>query len=285
MNNALKLRELLKRDGMLVAAGCYDGISAKMVKRVGFEVAYLTGFGSSASVLGKPDYGLMSMSEMVNHSKNIASAIDIPVVADADTGYGNYINVIRTVQEFEKAGIAAIHLEDQIFPKKCGHMKGKQVIPMNEHVQKIRAAVDSRTDLLIIARTDSLAPLGLDEAIKRSLAYYEAGADMIFIDAPESEEELRIIANKVKAPLLINISEGAKTPLLSNNELEKLGYKMVIYPISALLAGVKAMELVLNELKVSGSTKNALHLMETFNGFNEIIGLQDVLALEKKYNK
>jgi len=284
MTTVAMLKKLISEPGIIVAAGCYDGLSAKLVEKVGFKAAYMTGFGSSGAILGKPDYGFVNMFETVTHARNLAGAIKIPLIADADTGYGNPLNVMRTVQELEKAGVAAIHIEDQVFPKRCGHMEGKEVIPMQDHISKIKAAVDSRKELLIIARTDSRTPLGIEEAIERAIAYYEAGADIVFVDAPQSEEEIYMIADKVKAPLFINMVEGGKTPILPANELEKIGYKIVIYPLTALMAATKAMEYALKELYKTGTTNHILHDLTSFQEYNKIVGLEEIIQLERKYS-
>lgn len=283
MSKAKELKELIAKPEIIVAPGCYDGVSARLVEATGFKTAYMTGFGSSASILGKPDYGLLNMTEMVTHGRNLAGSLGIPLIADADTGYGNPLNVMRTVQEYEKAGVAAIHIEDQVFPKRCGHMEGKVVIPMKEHVKKIQAAVDARKEMLIIARTDSRAPLGFEEAIERSIAYHEAGADIVFIDAPQSLKELQTIPEKVKAPLFVNMTEGGKTPLLSAQELQELGYKIVIFPCVTVFAAFKAMKTVLLELHRTGTSKNALDLLEPFEEYNKSLGLPELMKLEKKY--
>jgi len=283
MKQSNVLREMLRQPEIIVAAGCYECVSARLVERAGFRVAYLTGYGTSATLLGKPDYGYINMVEMTTHGKNVAQSITIPLISDADTGYGNVLNTIRTVQEFERNGVAAIHIEDQTFPKRCGHMEGKQVISTQEHIMKIKAAAEARTSMLIIARTDARAPLGLDEAIERGLAYKEAGADIIFVDAPQSVEEVQKIGEKVQAPLLINMTEGGKTPLLSNQELQQLGYKIVIYPITAMLAGVKAMEMALQELREMGTTQGIRQHMRSFAEMNEILGVPDAQTLEARY--
>jgi methylisocitrate lyase len=283
MRQSTVLRELLGRPEILVAAGCYECVSARLVERAGFRVAYLTGYGTSATLLGKPDYGYINQVEMVTHGRNVANSIAIPLISDADTAYGNVLNTIRTVQEFERAGVAAIHIEDQTFPKRCGHMEGKQVISTKEHAMKIRAAVEAREDMLIIARTDARAPLGLDEAIERGLAYREAGADIIFVDAPQSEREMQAIGERIKAPLLINMTEGGKTPQLSSAELQQMGYRIVIYPITAMLAGVRAMEMALRELREKGTTQGIRQHMRTFGELNEIIGLKGAQDLEERY--
>ncbi len=219
---AKKLRELLNKPGIIRAPGVYDAWSARLVEAAGFRAAYMTGFGTSASVLGQPDIGFLTLTEMVTHAGNIANAIGIPVIADADTGYGGSLNVVRTVREYERAGVAALHIEDQVVPKRCGHMEGKQIIPVGDMVAKIRAAVHARRsdDFVIIIRTDARAVEGLDAAIERARAYDEAGADIIFIEAPESVEEMKKIAGIFEKPLFANMVEKGRTPFLTGRELE-----------------------------------------------------------------
>src|SRR6266550_5789845 len=249
MLNTTRLRELLVQRDLLVAPGAYDALSARLIAQAGFPAVYMTGFGTAASVLGQPDVGLLTMSEMVSRAAALAAVIasvvgDLPLIADADTGYGNPINVRRTIREYERAGVAGLHIEDQVWPKKCGHMEGKQVIPMDEMVQKIRAAIDARQDpdFVIIARTDANAVYGLEDAIQRGQAYREAGADVIFIEAPRSIEELSTIAQAFPGmPLLFNWTEGGKTPALSLDEIRTLGYKLVLFPVSMLFAATRAM--------------------------------------------
>ncbi|MBI4187962.1 MAG: isocitrate lyase/PEP mutase family protein, partial [Chloroflexi bacterium] len=236
MRKTIKLRKLLKTPGIIVAPGAHNAFTAKIIEQTGgFPAVYMTGSGTAMSLLGEPDVGLLTMTEMVTQARNIANAVSLPVIADADTGYGNAINVVRTVREYERTGVAGIHIEDQVTPKKCGHFEGKQVISLAEMVGKIRAAVDAREDpdFVLIARTDARAVLGLDEAIGRAKAYVAAGADAIFVEAPQSLEELNIIARSIDAPLMVNMDEGTKTPLLTVRELEEMGYKIVIFPRSA----------------------------------------------------
>src|SRR5579871_1861342 len=229
-----RLRVLLAQPDLLVAPGAYDALSARLIAQAGFPAVYMTGFGTAASVLGQPDVGLLTMSEMVARAAALAAVVGgLPLIADADTGYGNPINVRRTVREYERAGVAAIHIEDQVWPKKCGHMEGKQVIPSDEMVQKIRAAVDARQDpdFVIIARTDANAVYGLEDALQRGRAYRDAGADVIFIEAPRSLEELQAIARTFEGvPLLYNWAESGKTPLLPLGDIHALGFKLVIFP-------------------------------------------------------
>src|ERR1700736_2962192 len=230
MRTTTQLRQLLADPDLIIAPGAYDALSARLIAQAGFSTVYMTGFGTAASVLGQPDVGLLTMSEMVSRAAALASVVgDIPLIADADTGYGNPINVRRTIQEYERAGVAAVHIEDQIWPKKCGHMEGKQVIPIDEMVQKVRAAVDARQDpdFVIIARTDANAVNGLEDALRRGRAYRDAGADVIFIEAPRSMEELQAIVQAFPGvPLLYNWAESGKTPLLSLDEIRTLGFKL-----------------------------------------------------------
>jgi 2,3-dimethylmalate lyase len=282
-----RLRTLLAQPDLLVAPGAYDALSARLVAQAGFPVVYMTGFGTAASVLGEPDVGLLTMGEMVSRAAALAAVIgDLPLIADADTGYGNPINVRRTVREYERAGVAAVHIEDQIWPKKCGHMEGKQIIPMDEMVQKVRAAVDARQDpdFVIIARTDANAVSGLEDAIRRGRAYREAGADVIFIEAPRSIEELRTIAQAFPdVPLLYNWAESGKTPLLSLEEIAALGFKLVIFPVSLLFAATHALLDLLKVLKQGQTPTAYAERMVSFSQFTDQIGLPDIQALERHY--
>lgn len=287
MSVTTRLRELLAQPDLLVAPGAYDALSARLIAQAGFPAVYMTGFGTAASTLGQPDVGLLTMSEMVSRASAFAAVVgERPLIADADTGYGNPINVRRTIREYERAGVAAVHIEDQIWPKKCGHMEGKQVIPVDEMVQKIRAAVDARQDpdFVIIARTDANAVYGLADALHRGRAYREAGADVIFIEAPRSIEELRTIAQAFPdVPLLYNWAESGKTPLLSLGEIHALGFKLVIFPVSLLFAATRTL-LDLLELLKQGQTPTAFaeHTV-TFAHFTDQIGLPDIQALERRY--
>jgi methylisocitrate lyase len=283
---AKRFRELLRQPGIVRAPGAFDAWSARLVESAGFPAVYMTGYGASASVIGQPDIGLMTMTEMANHAKNMAVAVDIPLIADGDTGYGGVLNVIRTVQEYERAGIAAIQLEDQIFPKRCGHMEGKQLIPKEDMAAKIKAAVCARRseDFVIIARTDARAVVGFEEAIHRALAYADAGADVIFIEAPQTVDEMKEIASTVGSPLMANMVEKGKTPFLTAGELERLGYKVVIYPVSTLYAATKALRELLRHLKEDGTTVHCLDEMVTFDEFNDLIGVDKMRALEKSFH-
>ena len=287
MRVTTRLRELLASPDLIVAPGAYDALSARLIAQAGFSVVYMTGFGTAASVLGQPDIGLLTMSEMVSRAAALASVIgDLPLIADADTGYGNPINVRRTIREYERAGVAGLHIEDQVWPKKCGHMEGKQVIPMDEMVQKIRAAVDARQDpdFVIIARTDANAVYGLEDAIQRGRAYREAGADVIFIEAPRSVEELRTIAQAFPdVPLLFNWAESGKTPALSLDEIRTLGYKLVLFPVSLLFAATRAMLGLLEVFKQGQTSAPFAERMVTFSQFTDLIGLPEVQDLERRY--
>lgn len=286
MKKTKMLRNLLQEEGIIVAPGAHNAFAAKIIEQTGgFQAVYMTGSGTAMSLIGEPDIGLLTMTEMVTQAKNIANAVSLPLIADADTGYGNAINVVRTVQEYEKAGVAAIHIEDQIIPKKCGHFEGKQVISQDEMVGKIKAALDAREDpdFVVIARTDARAVLGVEEAIKRAKAYVEAGADVIFFEAPQSLGELKIIAKSIDAPLLINMDEGTKTPLLTTKELEEIGYKIVIFPRSAPCAAAKTIQELMQLLKETGTTKGFANRMVTFEERNLITGLARYKEMEKKY--
>jgi carboxyvinyl-carboxyphosphonate phosphorylmutase len=246
---------MLAEPGIIVAPGAYDGFSARLIEAAGFKAVYMTGAGTAASHLGQPDLGLATLTEMATHAGHLASCISLPLIADADTGYGNALNVVRTVREYEKAGVAGCHIEDQVAPKKCGHIAGKQVLEAREFADKIRAAVEYRTDpdFVVIARTDARAVTGLDDAIARANLYREAGADLIFFEAPQSVEEIQRVAREVKAPLLANMVQGGRTPAMSVQQLEDLGFKMVIFPGVCMRAAVPAIEGALESLKRSGT--------------------------------
>jgi 2-methylisocitrate lyase-like PEP mutase family enzyme len=231
MSQASRFRELLHRDGMVVAPGAYDCITAKLIAQAGFDAVYMTGAGTAAT-LGYPDFGLVTMSEMVSNARRIAAAIDLPVIADADTGYGNELNVYRTVREYEASGVAGIHIEDQGFPKKCGHLDDKEIVPREDWLAKIRAAAAARRapDFTIIARTDARAVLGFDEAVARGNAALAAGADMVFLEAPQTLDEVAAVPRLVKGPCLLNVVRGGKTPDLDLNDAERMGYRLAIVP-------------------------------------------------------
>jgi carboxyvinyl-carboxyphosphonate phosphorylmutase len=282
---ATSLRTLLDGSEPILAPGAYDALSARLIETAGFTAVYMTGFGTSASLLGRPDVGLLSMSEMVDNARRIVEAVNVPVIADADTGYGNPLNVIRTVHEYERAGVAAIHLEDQLAPKKCGHMEGKQLISAEDMVAKLRAAVDARrTDLVLIARTDARAVEGLEAALIRARRYREAGADVIFFEAPQSESEIETVAEQLKdVPLLFNWAEGGKTPPIGYARLRELGFRIVIFPISALLAATRGVREVLATMRRDGTPAAALAELPRFGEFLDFIGLPEIQNLEQRF--
>jgi 2,3-dimethylmalate lyase len=280
------LRELFDAGEMVLAPGCYDALGARLIEEAGFSAAYMTGFGSAASRLGRPDVGLMTLPEMVDNAGRIAQAVDIPVIADADTGYGNAINVIRTVREYEAAGVGAIHLEDQVMPKKCGHMEGKQVVPAAEMAAKVAAAVAARRsdEFLIIARTDARAVEGLDAALRRARIYRDAGADVLFVEAPQSTEEIEAIARSFPdVPLLFNYAEGGKTPAVTHAFLRELGFKLVIFPLSVLLAATGAIRAALAQIKADGTPIELLPSLLPFGDFLDFIGMAEIRELEHRF--
>lgn len=285
MKRSTQLRKLFESDGIIVAPGAHDALTAKIIEKTGFPAVYMTGYGQAASHLARPDVGLLTMSEMVARAAAIVEAVEIPVIADADTGFGNAINVMRTVREYEKAGVACIQLEDQLMPKKCGHMLGRQVVSKEEMVGKIKAAVDARRDqdFMIMARTDARTVLGIEEALERGLAYQEAGADIIFIESPESEEEMKMINETISVYTLANMVEGGRTPLLLNEQLEKLGFNLVIYPTASTYVTTKAMMVLMERLAEEGTTANMISDMVSFSEFNDLIGLTKIRELEAKY--
>ncbi len=282
-----RFRALLSGDGPVVAPGAYDALSARLVEQAGFDVVYMTGFGSTASLIGRPDVGLLTGSEMVDNARRIAAAVDVPVIADADTGYGNAINVVRTVQLDEQAGVAGLHLEDQVNPKKCGHMSGKAVIEADEMAGKIRAAVAARRDpdLLLIARTDAAAVEGLDAAIARARVYAEAGADVLFVEAPTSEADIARVAGELKgvAPLVFNWAEGGRTPPIPLDRIAELGFSLVLYPIGTLLAATAGIRSLLATLRADGTPQAAMPDLPTFDGFTDLIGLPEIHDLETRF--
>lgn len=285
MSQGKKFREILSRPEFLVLPGAYDCISAQLAEEAGFEVVFTSGFGISGSTLGRPDYGFLTATEMLYSVGRIARAIQVPLVADIDTGYGNPLNVIRTVEEVVQLGVAGIILEDQEWPKKCGHFQGKRVIPAREHVEKIRAAAHARGDsgLVIIGRTDARAPLGLEEAIRRGRAYFEAGADVVFVEAPQSEDDLKAIAAAFPdAPLFANMIQGGKTPVLSARQLEELGFKMAVFPLASLFAATKAMAACFRYLKENGTT-TGFDGSVNFHEFEQIIDVPKYRLLEQQF--
>ncbi len=282
---AAALRTLLESGRSLAMPGVFDALSARLASRAGFEVMFVSGYGMSATQLGEPDVGLLSVSEVVTTATRICAATEVPVVVDADTGYGDAVNVVRTVRELVQAGAAGIFLEDQVWPKRCGHMHGKRVIPMDEQVRKLRAAVDARGDsgLVVVARTDARQAVGLDDAIARARAYRDAGADALFVEAPQSVDELREIGRRLPPPLVANMVEGGATPDLSGDELRALGFQWVVYPVAGLFAATHALQTVYARLRSDGHTRGVRDRQVAFAEFNAMIGLEEKYALAEKF--
>jgi 2-methylisocitrate lyase-like PEP mutase family enzyme len=281
-----RLRALLARPQCTVAPGVADALAARLVALAGFEVVYMTGFGTGLVRLGMPDVGLLTATEMVDNAGRIADASGLPLVADANTGYGNAINTRRTIRDYEKAGVAGVHIEDQTWPKRCGHLAGKAVIPAAEMVAKLTAACDARrdSDFVIIARTDAIAVEGLDAALERAERYREAGADVLFVEAPVGREQVERVARHFKGiPLLYNVAASGKTPDLPADELGKLGFRLSIYPNWVLLAAIPAMQNLLAELKRTGSIAHTRDKVATFKQFTDIAGLPEIQKLEERY--
>jgi 2-methylisocitrate lyase-like PEP mutase family enzyme len=289
-SRSLQLRELIagSRDtGPVVVPGAYDALSARLVELARFDAVYMTGFGAAASLLGRPDIGLLTGTEMADQARRLVSAVDVPVIADADTGYGNALNVARTVGLYEQAGVAAIQLEDQVSPKRCGHMSGKAVVPAAEMVGKLRAAVDARRepDMVLIARTDAIAVDGTRAAIERAQAYYAAGADALFIEAPTVERDVEEIAAELagEMPLVFNWAEGGMSPQLTLERMAELGFALVLFPIGALLAATAAVRSLLAEVAAHGTPARALDELPSFDEFTALVGLPEIRELERRY--
>ena len=285
MEKANLVRAALAQQGQLIMPGVYDALSAKIAARAGFEVIFITGYSLSATLLGEPDFGVLTQTEVVGAAQRICAVVDTPVIVDADTGYGNAINVIRTVEDLLRAGAAGMFLEDQVWPKRCGHMKGKQVIPLDEQLKKLRAAVETKAghDFFIVARTDSRQALGLNEAIKRGIAFKQAGADAVFIEAPESKEEMAQISRHVPGPLVANMLERGVTPLMGPKELKDLGFELIVWPLAPLYSVAQSLTDVYTTLRRDGSTLGILDRLMPFNEFNTIVGLDEKYALDAKY--
>jgi 2,3-dimethylmalate lyase len=279
------LRALVAKKQGLVVPGAYDGISARLVQDAGFPAVYMTGYGTAASRLGLPDLGFAGLGEMADHARNLAAVLDVPLIADADTGYGNALNVRRTVQAYEAAGVAALHIEDQIAPKRCGHLAGHQVVPRGEFAGKIRAAVEARTDpdLLVIARTDAISAVGFDEALRRGEAAVKAGADVLFIEAPRTEAQVAEVARAFDTPLLYNYAPGGRSPLLPFARLRQLGFAIILLPVDTLLVAVQAMRAFLGQVKARDDVLSLADRYMPFAEFNELIGVTAQLALAERY--
>ncbi|HMA81916.1 MAG TPA: isocitrate lyase/phosphoenolpyruvate mutase family protein [Candidatus Binatia bacterium] len=279
------LKNLLQREKLLVAPGCFDGLSARLVEEAGFEAAYLSG-GAVARSMGIPDIGLVTMSETIERAAQVVGTIKIPIIADADTGYGNAVNLVRTVREFERVGVAAIHIEDQITPKRCGHLDGKEVISAAEMEQKLAAALAARSDrdFCIIARTDARGVNGFDDAIERARRFAKLGVDAIFVEAPQSEEELAEIPRRLPGiPLLVNVFKGGKTPMLPMERLERMGYRIAIYPSETQRAAIHAMRAALATLKREGTTESIDATLTTFKERDRVVGLDEWQKIENQY--
>lgn len=285
MSSRQMFKKLLQRDKLLVAPGCFDGLSARLVQEAGYEAAYLSG-GAVARSMGIPDIGLVSMSEAIERAAQVVAVVKIPVIADADTGYGNAVNLVRTVREFERVGVAAIHIEDQITPKRCGHLDGKEVIALAEMEAKLKAALAARTDpdFVIIARTDARGVNGLDDAIERARAFAKLGVDAIFVEAPQSEQELADIPRRLPGvALLVNVFKGGKTPMLPMERLEKMGYRIAIYPSETQRAAIHAMRSALATLKRDGTTESIDAALTTFKERDRVVALDEWQSIEKQY--
>ena len=282
MKKTKRLRELIQGPEILIAPGAYDALSAKIIEAVGFDAVYMTGFGTAAGVLGLPDIGLVTMTEMVENAKRIADSVSLPLIADADTGYGNHLNVVRTIQEYEKAGVDGIQIEDQISPKRCGHMEGQKIVPVSEMVTKLRAASEVRQneDTVIIARTDAISAIGFDEAIERGNIFRENGADLLFIEAPTTKEHLEKIPKLINGPVLVNVAP--KTPYMNIKEYEAFGYAMAIYPAISLTAAFAAIKAKLKELKDTGITGDDGHGDVPFAELIDFLGLSEYRDLEAR---
>jgi 2-methylisocitrate lyase-like PEP mutase family enzyme len=285
MSSRKTLKELLKRQRLLVAPGCFDGLSARLVESAGFEAAYLSG-GAVARSMGIPDIGLVTLSETIERAAQVVATVKLPIIADADTGYGNAVNLVRTVREFERVGVAAIHIEDQITPKRCGHLEGKEVISLAEMAKKLEAALATRSDpdFCIIARTDARAVNGFEDAINRGQAFARLGVDAIFVEAPQSEEELAEIPRRIPdVPILVNVFKGGKTPMLPVARLEAMGYRIAIYPSETQRAAIHAMRKALETLKREGTTSSVDDVLTTFKERDQVVGLDDWQKIEKQY--
>jgi methylisocitrate lyase len=278
-----RIHRILDQIGTLAFAGVFDTLSAKLAQQVGFPMAFVSGYSVAATAIGEPDMGLLTQTEITQQATRICMSVDIPVIVDADTGYGNPLNVYRTVQELIAAGAAGCFLEDQLCPKKCGHMQGKRVIECGEYVQKIRAAVEARgdRDFFIVARTDALAVAGMDEAVSRILAARAAGADASFIEAPGSVEQLAEIGRRVPKPMVANMIEGGKTPVLPRDQLAAMGFQLILYPLAGLFAAAKAIRTVYEQVYRDGTTGSQSQM--SFTEFNELIGVAEKYALAERF--
>ncbi|TVP42035.1 isocitrate lyase/PEP mutase family protein [Candidatus Nitrosocosmicus arcticus] len=283
----MSLSELLgRKNDILVMPGVYDALTARIAEYVGFEAIFQTGYGTSASLLALPDFGFLSMTETVENARRITRAVDIPLIVDVDTGYGNPLTVSKLVNDLQRIGASGIFLEDQVWPKRCGHMLGKEVINPQEYVQKLRSAIDAKkkdSDFIIVARTDAMAPLGIEEAIKRGKLYREIGADIVFVEAPRSVDEMKEIVAQINAPLVANMIEDGITPNLTSQELLELGYKIALFPLSGLYSSTFAIVETFKTLKETGTTRTIKDKMIKFKDFNKLVGLDKYMSMESKY--
>lgn len=283
----MSLNEILNRqDDILVMPGVYDALTAKIAEHVGFEAIFQTGYGTSASMLALPDFGFLSITETLETARRITRTVNIPLIVDVDTGYGNPLTVSKLVDDLQKIGAAGIFLEDQVWPKRCGHMLGKEVINSEEYVQKLKAAIDAKgnnSNFKIVARTDAAAPLGLDEAIRRGKLYREIGADIVFVEAPHSVEDMRKVSEQISAPLVANMIEEGVTPNLTSTELKELGFQIALFPLSGLYSATFALYNTFKTLKQTGTTKTVKDTMIKFKEFNDLVQLDKYMSMEKKY--
>ena len=279
------LKSMLKSKKPLVIPGVYDALGAKIAQKVGFDAMFQTGYGTSATLFGMPDFGFIGATETVDNARRICRAVSVPVIVDADTGYGNALSVWKLVKELESAGAAGIFLEDQKWPKRCGHMQGKEIVPQEEYTEKLSAAIDAREnkDFIIVARTDARATEGLDAAIERGKQNKKTGADAVFVEAPRSLDEMKRIGKEISAPLVANMIEGGATPLSSAETLNKMGFKIILYPLSVLYANTFATMNILKELKKSGETTKYKQKVVNFDQFNDLVELSKFRKMEKKY--
>ena len=280
-----RIGRILDDVGSIAFPGVYDALSARIAERVGFPMGFVSGYSVAATSIGEPDMGLLTQTEMVERARNICGSVQIPIIVDADTGYGNPLNVVRTIQQLIAAGAAGCFLEDQVWPKKCGHMRGKQVIPREDYVHKVRAAVDAKAgrDFFIVARTDALAVEGMDEAVARVEAARAAGADASFIEAPDSVERLEEVGRRSPAPNVANMIEGGKTPVLPKEELARLGFHLILYPLAGLFTAAKSMEEMYKQLLEHGTTIGQEHRLMDFPSFNDLIGVEEKYTLAQRY--
>jgi 2-methylisocitrate lyase-like PEP mutase family enzyme len=285
MNAGTVLRSLLEGENLVMAPGAPDAFTARLIEKAGFPAIYMTGFGATASLIGCPDVGLLSQTEMTAHARNMVRAVTTPVIADADTGYGGPANIERTVLEYQQAGVAAIHLEDQMAPKRCGHMAGIKLVSVDEMVRRLECALAARgdNDLLIIGRTDAVAAVGRDEAIRRALRYRETGVDIVFVDAMKRIDDAVAVAKAVEGPLMISVVEGHETTKLKPQELKQMGYCLALYPLSTLFTATRAIQNVLGELKRSGATESYADRMVTYAEFSDIVRLDHFRGLDDRF--